>query len=53
MTLITFVNVVLRYVFNTGLIWGLEAVTYPVRLAGAVSASAMRSRSPRIWAWMR
>jgi C4-dicarboxylate transporter DctQ subunit len=28
MTLITFVNVVLRYVFNTGLIWGLEAVTF-------------------------
>ncbi|TCO73092.1 TRAP transporter small permease [Rhodovulum euryhalinum] len=24
MTLVTFVNVVLRYVFNTGLIWGLE-----------------------------
>lgn len=28
MTLITFVNVVLRYGFNTGLIWGLEAVTF-------------------------
>ncbi len=28
MTLITFVNVVLRYVFSTGLIWGLEAVTF-------------------------
>jgi C4-dicarboxylate transporter DctQ subunit len=27
MTIITFVNVVLRYVFSTGLIWGLEAVT--------------------------
>ncbi|MFC4730414.1 TRAP transporter small permease [Salipiger abyssi] len=27
MTLITFVNVVLRYGFNTGLIWGLEAVS--------------------------
>lgn len=27
MTIITFVNVVLRYGFNTGLIWGLEAVT--------------------------
>ncbi|WP_417247764.1 TRAP transporter small permease [Celeribacter sp.] len=26
MTLITFVNVTLRYVFNTSLIWGLEAV---------------------------
>lgn len=26
MTVITFVNVVLRYVFNTGLIWGLEVV---------------------------
>lgn len=28
MTLITFVNVVLRYGFNTGLIWGLEVVTF-------------------------
>ena len=28
MTLITFVNVVLRYGFNTGLIWELEAVTF-------------------------
>ncbi|MFD1511196.1 TRAP transporter small permease [Lacimonas salitolerans] len=28
MTIITFINVVLRYVFNTGLIWGLEAVTF-------------------------
>jgi C4-dicarboxylate transporter DctQ subunit len=28
MTVITFVNVVLRYGFNTGLIWGLEMVTF-------------------------
>lgn len=28
MTIITFTNVVLRYGFNTGLIWGLEAVTF-------------------------
>ncbi len=28
MTLLTFVNVVLRYGFNTGVIWGLEAVTF-------------------------
>ncbi|WP_299288108.1 TRAP transporter small permease [uncultured Tateyamaria sp.] len=28
MTLITFANVVLRYGYNTGLIWGLEAVTF-------------------------
>ncbi|MCL4156373.1 UNVERIFIED_CONTAM: hypothetical protein GTU68_056648 [Idotea baltica] len=28
MTIITFVNVVLRYGFNTGLIWGLEVVTF-------------------------
>ena len=28
MTLITFINVLLRYGFNTGLIWGLEAVTF-------------------------
>ncbi|KHA52137.1 TRAP transporter small permease [Sulfitobacter geojensis] len=28
MTLITFINVVLRYGFNTGIIWGLEVVTF-------------------------
>lgn len=28
MTLLTFVQVVLRYVFNTGLLWSLEATTY-------------------------
>lgn len=28
MTLITFMNVVLRYVFNTGIIWGLEATSF-------------------------
>lgn len=28
MTIITFVNVVLRYGFNTGLIWGLEVTTF-------------------------
>ncbi|WP_282047951.1 TRAP transporter small permease [Sulfitobacter mediterraneus] len=28
MTIITFINVVLRYGFNTGIIWGLEAVTF-------------------------
>lgn len=28
MTVVTFVNVVLRYGFNTGLIWGLEATTF-------------------------
>jgi C4-dicarboxylate transporter DctQ subunit len=28
MTLLTFVQVVLRYVFNTGFIWALEATTY-------------------------
>jgi C4-dicarboxylate transporter DctQ subunit len=28
MTLLTFLQVVLRYVFNTGLIWALEATTY-------------------------
>jgi C4-dicarboxylate transporter DctQ subunit len=28
MTLLTFVQVVLRYVFNSGLIWSLEATTY-------------------------
>jgi C4-dicarboxylate transporter, DctQ subunit len=28
MTLLTFVQVVLRYVFGTGLVWSLEATTY-------------------------
>ena len=28
MTLITFINVILRYGFNTGLIWGLEATSF-------------------------
>ncbi|WP_147104302.1 TRAP transporter small permease [Tateyamaria sp. syn59] len=28
MTIVTFINVVLRYGFNTGLIWGLEMVTF-------------------------
>ncbi|MFT7300990.1 MAG: C4-dicarboxylate transporter DctQ subunit [Porticoccus sp.] len=28
MTLLTFIQVVLRYVFNTGLLWSLEATTY-------------------------
>ncbi|MCB1333828.1 MAG: TRAP transporter small permease [Roseivivax sp.] len=28
MTIITFINVILRYVFNTGLIWGLEATSF-------------------------
>ena len=28
MTILTFINVILRYGFNTGLIWGLEAVTF-------------------------
>ena len=28
MTVLTFVQVVLRYVFNTGLVWSLEATTY-------------------------
>ena len=28
MVIITFINVVLRYGFNSGLIWGLEMVTF-------------------------
>lgn len=28
MTILTFLQVVLRYVFNTGLVWALEATTY-------------------------
>jgi len=41
MTLITFANVVLRYGFNTGLIWGLEATTF-LLLGWCSSVSAMR-----------
>ena len=28
MTVLTFIQVVMRYVFNTGLVWSLEATTY-------------------------
>ena len=28
MTVLTFLQVVMRYVFNTGLLWSLEATTY-------------------------
>ena len=28
MTIITFIQVILRYVFGTGLVWSLEATTY-------------------------
>jgi len=28
MTLLTFAQVVLRYVFNSGFVWGVEATTY-------------------------
>ena len=28
MVVVTFINVVLRYGFNTGLIWGLELVSF-------------------------
>ena len=28
MTILTFVQVVLRYAFNTGMVWSLEATTY-------------------------
>ncbi len=34
MLMITFINVVLRYGFNTGLIWGAGDDLVPVRLAG-------------------
>ena len=36
MVIITFINVVLRYGFNSGLIWGLELVTYLFCLVGVV-----------------
>ena len=36
MTLLTFTNVILRYVFNNSIIWSLEVVTCHVRMAGAV-----------------
>ena len=28
MTIITFINVILRYIFNTGIIWGLEVTSF-------------------------
>ena len=58
MTIITFVNVVLRYGFNTGLIWGLEAVTilfawlvlfgisYAVKVTAHLGVDAITSAVP-------
>ena len=46
MTLITFINVVLRYGFNTGIIWGLEAVTFLFAWLVLVGASyCVKTRS--------
>ncbi len=56
MTLITFLQVVLRYVFNTGLIWSLEAtvyafswlvlvgMSYGVRTGGHIAANLLVTR---------
>ena len=44
MTLITFINVILRYGFNTGLIWGLEMVTFLFGLYCSVRAMRLRSQ---------
>ncbi len=59
MTLITFTNVVLRYGFNTGLIWGLEAtsflfawlvlfgVSYAVKVTAHLGVDAILNLVPR------
>ncbi|SEL13751.1 C4-dicarboxylate transporter, DctQ subunit [Roseivivax marinus] len=59
MTIITFVNVVLRYGFNTGLIWGLEAtsllfawlvlfgVSYAVKKTAHLGVDAITGALPR------
>ncbi|ETX27194.1 TRAP transporter small permease [Roseivivax isoporae] len=61
MTLITFVNVVLRYGFNTGLIWGLEAtsflfawlvlfgVSYCVKVTAHLGVDAVTGALPPAW----
>jgi len=50
MTLITFVNVVMRYVFNESLIWGLEVVLILFAWLVMLGISYGFKR-PRIWAW--
>lgn len=65
MTLITFLQVVLRYGFNTGLIWSLEAtvyafawlvligMSYGVRTGGHIAANLLVTRfSGRARMWM-
>ncbi len=59
MTLLTFVQVVLRYVFNTGWVWSLEATTYSfaalvlfgmsygVRTKSHIAVDLMTSRLPK------
>lgn len=58
MTLITFVQVCLRYVFGTGLVWSLEATTYTfgwlvlvgmsygVRTSSHIAVDALTSKLP-------
>lgn len=46
MTVLTFVQVVLRYVFNTGLVWSLEATVYCFAWLVLIGVSqGVRSRS--------
>lgn len=46
MTILTFVQVVLRYVFNTGMIWSLEATTYAFAALVLIGMSyGVRTRS--------
>lgn len=59
MTLITFVQVILRYVFGTGLVWSLEATTYTfawlvligmsygVRTRSHIAVDLLSNRLPR------
>jgi C4-dicarboxylate transporter, DctQ subunit len=65
MTVLTFVQVVLRYAFNTGFIWALEAnfylfgwlvligISYCVRVRAHIGVDALvRTFSPRLQRWV-
>lgn len=61
MTLVTFVNVVLRYVFNTGVLWGVEltgllfawlvvfGISHGVRVGAHLGVDALLVALPRGW----
>ena len=49
MTILTFVQVVLRYVFNSGIIWQLEANYYLFSVAGDGWHLLLRARARAYW----